>query len=43
MVKMLTRRGTAGSEKAQESYCAFDGEPPSSKEVETLGLGLGSD
>lgn len=35
MVKMLTRRGTAGSAKAQESYCAFDGEPPSSKEVET--------
>ena len=34
-VKMLTRRGTAGSEKAQESYCAFDGDPPSPKEVET--------
>ena len=34
-VKMLTRRGTTGSERAQESYCAFDGDPPSTKEVET--------
>ena len=34
-VKMLTRRGTSGSEQSQQSYCAFDGDPPSSKEVET--------
>ena len=33
-VKMLTRRGASGSEKAQESYCAFDGDAPSPAEVE---------